>query len=349
MKMHYVFLILCLFFSEKSSQAKTVIGKKIVQVDQIPGSSYAFASLIASKDRPSGVYSEQSRGAQVVLKGRQARNDNRAKVIYLISTPRSCSTAFLRMMHARGDFEIFIEPGIKLYRNFDNKTLRDTEEAIFKKSANYQKNVFVKEMIVPASKYLLPESNFLNQQNYSIVFLIRNPHHALISFYKKNSYYKKAKKRPLSDQNDFMSYKKLYELFQKFQQKAMSPMIIQSEELVLNPRKIITQFCQYAKIPFKEESLSWQKLDGNFSLKNEWGCLYTPEIASNWYDTAMASDGLKDENLTKYAVDEHGQPTFEEIENLEHRKVYKKLYDNNMPYYKLFLDECYKCKRAKSC
>ena len=319
MKIRYLFLILCLFFSEKIAQAKTVTGEKIAQLDQVPGLT---------------------------------RDDNRAKAIYLISTPRSCSTAFLRMMHTRGDFVIINEPGVQPYYRFYKssgakflKAFQEVKNKILQKLGNYQKNVFVKEMGYSACKYLSPESDFLKKQNYYTVFLVRNPHHALVSNYKKWP-------NIVGILDDIMGYRQLYELFKKFQQKASNvPIIILAEELTVDSHKVVSQFCQHVGIPFKEESLSWQKMDENFPFEYEWNChVPTPtQDASNWFDKAMVSNGFKDEHLTKYAVDEHGQPTFEEIKNVKHREFYKKLYVDNMPYYKLFLEEYYKYKQAKSC
>ena len=36
-------------------------------------------------------------------------------IVYLISTPRSCSTIFTHMMYARGDYTIINEPGVGTY------------------------------------------------------------------------------------------------------------------------------------------------------------------------------------------------------------------------------------------
>lgn len=267
----------------------------------------------------------------------------KSKAIYLISTPRSCSTAFLRMMHARGDFEVFNEPGVITYFSIHKTkklaTYHEVEKSIAQKMIPSQ-NIFVKELGYAACEYLLPDSDFLKHQDYNVVFLVRNPHNALISHYKKTNF--GVMKNLLQD---ILSYKKLYELFQEFKQKTMKqPWIILSEELVVHPRKILTQFCYHTGIPFKEESLSWQQLGKDFSFKKEWNCDNPPHCASHWHDSAMASTGFES-RVTSYAVDEDGQPTFEEIENLEHRTFYKQLYDENLPYYKLFLDEYHKIEQ----
>lgn len=94
-----------------------------------------------------------------------------------------------------------------------------------------------------------------------------------------------------------------------------------------NSYKVVAEFCQHVRIPFKEEYLSWQKLDGNFSFECEWGCTHPDDISRWWYDKAIASTGFTSKNLPKY------------IENLEHRVFWKQLYEEKLPYYKLFLEE----------
>ena len=264
------------------------------------------------------------------------------KVIYLLSTPRSGAMVFSRMMYVRGDFEIINEPGVQTFYflhepGFPSSitSYEEVKNKIAQKIVTCQ-NIFIKEMGYAAYDYLLQDPAFLQEQNYYIVFLIRNPHHALISNYKK------LRRGIVSNVlHDVMSYKKLYELFEKFKKSGINqPSIILSEELVANSHKIVSQFCQRVEIPFKEESLSWQKLDENFSFEHEWNWYHdkATQTANRWFDKAIESTGFTPEYLSNYAVDALGQPTFEEIENLEHRVFYKKISDDNLPFYKLFLE-----------
>lgn len=86
------------------------------------------------------------------------------KIVILISTPRSLSTGFLRMMEAREDFEIFHEPTNAPYdavhaREFYELYFRDDcfksydeiTECILAQAKN--SNVFVKEVAFSLSEY----------------------------------------------------------------------------------------------------------------------------------------------------------------------------------------------------
>lgn len=267
------------------------------------------------------------------------------KVVYLVTMPRSLSTVFVRMMHARQDFTIINEPGTLTYLHVSQcaktsvtyfgdvlEEFGAVQEAIASKTHG-NLPVFVKEFAFSACNYLGLDSHFLNQQDYYTMFLIRNPHKSLIS------YHKKLPPELQSKVVDFMDYKKLYELYMNF--KATSPrkpLIVRAEDLMSNPRKTVAQVCAYIDVPFKEENLSWQKLDDSFCIADEWNCDIPAEAAYYWYGPVMDSTGFKQETST-YSVNDQGDPTFEEIENAELRALYKNTYIENMPYYLLLLQE----------
>ncbi len=218
------------------------------------------------------------------------------KVIYLVSTPRSLSTVFLRMMHARGDCAVINEPGVQTYFHVKGETKQsdttylhnpvqtftDVENSILRVAHSHE-ITFVKELGFAACEYLHVDSDFLKQQDYYIVFLIRNPHSALVSNYKKISIIQNTL-------SSILSYKMLYELFEQFKTKSMRrPLIICAEELTANPRKVVAHFCEYVGMPFSDCHLSWQPLDDTFSLERDWNCVKPEHVASHWYDNAMNS------------------------------------------------------------
>ena len=118
------------------------------------------------------------------------------KIVYLISPPRSLSTAFLRMIQTRGDFLILHEPtmaaycnvfskefGEKTYKKDAPKTFQEVEEKILKAADNCP--VFVKEMSVSSREFFSDQPHFIENVHVRFVFLIRNPHGMMISHYKK--------------------------------------------------------------------------------------------------------------------------------------------------------------------
>src|SRR5581483_11402183 len=79
------------------------------------------------------------------------------KIIYFISSPRSLSTAFMRMIQARGDFQIFHEPSQQAFfsmvepkgtltgfRETAPKTFQQVKELLF--NASLTSPVFAKEI-----------------------------------------------------------------------------------------------------------------------------------------------------------------------------------------------------------
>ena len=265
------------------------------------------------------------------------------KIIYLLSTPRCLSVAFLRMMEQRGDFTILLEPGIAPfawihvpefatthYRPDTFHTFQQVEDQILQ--AVKQNHVFVKEIGFAASEYLPPMLNLLNEHETHFVFLVRNPHHSIISYYRKF---------PVQDPAilTILSYKDLYVLFQKIKNSSSHPpQILLSEDLQTHPKETTQRFCNAAGIPFDEKSLQWNDLGEGFSGQEEWKETKFLEETQHWHKEAIRSTGFNAQ-VTSYAVDENNQPTFEEIENLEHRKFYQKIYEESLPYYKLFLNE----------
>lgn len=273
------------------------------------------------------------------------------KKVILISTPRSLSTVFLRMMEARGDFKVFNEPGMAAFHRQKHQT--KPLESVFSLQApsTYAEvydilntelknsNVFIKEMHFAAKAYLTDES-FISSPECFVIFLVRNPHHAAISNFKKlctatgNAEKVWYVKREFPD---YMSYASLYELYDEIQRKSMhKPYVILAEELAQNPEQVLTDMCAYLDIPMKQECLTWNKLDTTFSTQEHWHDSKHSKGSWIWHDRAMQSDSFG--TLPSYAVDAKGEPTFEEIKDPELRGAHKWEYLNNLMYYKKFCD-----------
>ena len=267
----------------------------------------------------------------------------KSHIVYLISTPRACSTIFTHMMYARGDYTIINEPGIGtyfaifhpliVYQAFpkDIPTHFSQIQSMILDTSSSQGNLFIKEMGYAAYHYL-NDQEFLNKQDCSIIFLLRNPHHSLISFYKKLNTFSKATPK-------MFDYQKLYELYHDLTIKTgKKPLIVIAEELTRNPKQNIQTICNYLDISFNENNLSWNSLDTNFSIAKEWHMQMQTNVAFNWYDEALKTTHLESKTYA-YAFDNNGEPTFEEIEDPTHRQGYKNLYTEIMPYYELLLNE----------
>lgn len=270
------------------------------------------------------------------------------KIIYLISPPRSLSVAFMRMMEARGDFAIMHEPSQwafnkSVHHDFVEswfipeaaQTFDEVKERIFEQAKHT--NVFVKEMSFAVDQFLLHDQEFIANPHVHFVFLLRNPHHAIISFYNRRN--------EVEDNNTsfahLVGYQACYEIFQKIKSvAARKPYIILSEDLYTNPEATIKAFCAQVGIEYLSESLSWDNLGSGFNGQKEWHEIKYAETTQHWHGDAIKSTGFGRPH--QYKVDEKGNSTFEEICNPLRKKICEDAYVENMKYYNLLLQECTK-------
>lgn len=277
-------------------------------------------------------------------------SQDKPKTIFCISLPRHRSTAFLRMMQERNDYVVMHEPGWCAYLNTYTPDVSEAREGRLnpaipqtfeevKKVINderKQQNLFIKEMHFAATKYI--DQEMVKNPDIHFVFLIRNPHHVYISFAKHIESNTGSDVFELFKQ-DILSYRALYQFYNYIKKERPNvPFVLDTDELLLNPKKQIHAFCDYIGISFKEESMEWSNQVDQFCTTKEWEVSPLCSFSEKWNMDAVKSTGFSAKQYV-YAVDEQGEPTFEEIENVEHRAFYKALYEENMPYYKLFLDE----------
>lgn len=223
------------------------------------------------------------------------------KIIYLVSPPRSLSVAFLRMMHARGDFSIMHEPSQPVFNRMHSPDIvqnyfrKNSFQSFYEvKTAILQEvekhNVFVKEISFAVEDFHLNDAELMKNPHVYFVFLIRNPHHTIISFYKKVA--------PIFDQiayqiSDLIGYKSLYSIFKAAKQHAaQAPYIIYTEDLYNNPQETIKRFCQHIGIAFKPESLHWDNLGEHFDGQ-AWHEAKHKELIHYWHGDAIKSTGFE--------------------------------------------------------
>jgi hypothetical protein len=166
---------------------------------------------------------------------------------------------------------------------------------------------------------------------------LRNPHHTIVSLYKRIN-------AIVKDFHEATGYKAAYEIFQKIVSSgARSPLILFSEELSSQPEEVVKTFCTYVGVDFIENSLSWQNLGENFSGLQEWHEAKTADMTQHWHGKAIQSTQF--ERLPTYAVDDLGNPTFEEIMDSNDRKECEKAYRDSLPYYSFFKEEAHHMTR----
>ncbi len=255
------------------------------------------------------------------------------KVVFLVSPPRSLSVGFTRMIQERGDFKIFLEPAMSVYfhnHNFSHegfledsfKTFDEVKKAIFEEG----ENVFIKEMSAALVEVI--DEEVMKRPDVYFVFLLRDPHPSIISFYSKLN-------RIVGNFHEATGYKATYDLFQKIAMSSVrEPLILYTEELASKPKEVVEEFCEYVGIPFKEEALTWDLLGENFNLQTEWKDAKKEHLIKHWHGEALQSRGFSP--LKSYEIDDQGTPTFSEVQDPKDREECQKAYELSLPYYQFF-------------
>ena len=216
-----------------------------------------------------------------------------AHPIYFIwATPRSTSTAFEWMMRQRGDLACFHEPfGMAWYQGPEARAPRPAPlekqrpEATFEKiwqdiqQAAEKHPVFVKDM--PHHTDHLWTDEFLNRITHS--FLIRNPAKVLSSLHR--SYQKAGFEEGFeAHEISFESQQQLFDLL-RTRTKDIPP-VIDSDDLLEDPQKMVAAYCSAIDIPFIPEALSWEP-----GARDE--VLWYDGNDDVWHASLRDSDGLK--------------------------------------------------------
>jgi len=233
--------------------------------------------------------------------------------IAMWSGPRNISTAMMRSFEARGDSYVTDEPLYShyLYETGTDHPMRD--EIIATYDYDWHEVVDWISGPVPNGKkiwyqkhmahHLLPHIERTWIKSFQNCFLIREPKEVLLSY---------NKKRETVNLED-LGYRQQTELFDFLKTSAgKSPAVIDSRDLLENPRKILTLLCENVGIEFTEEMLEWKP--GLRDTDGIW--------AKHWYDSVEESTGFG-----KYQPkSEELPPEFDSLLE-ECRKYYKKLWE----------------------
>lgn len=264
--------------------------------------------------------------------------------IYIqVSPPRCMSTATTRMWASYGGFTVLNEPYISAFV-FHNETDRvltshwwradapQTFEEVTQKILQMAENgpVFVKEESFALVDYLRADLSIIFNPHVHFIFLIRNPHHAICSYYKGH-------KKIIDDFSYLAGFQPSYEIFQMVQQYGNNnPIILCAEDLYNQPYETAQDLCKALDIPFFEHMLQWQDLGDSFTGINEWGELKKPELTHYWHGAAIHSTEFH--KPTSYEVDAHGNPTFSEVTDDGDRLVCLQAYHENKVFYDLLIE-----------
>lgn len=264
------------------------------------------------------------------------------KIIFLVAPPRSLSTAFLRMMGERSDLTVMNEPSCCVFNHahyphsqqFYTEDVLTSYGDVRKKILLAAKDhpLFIKEMSFSFEEFIKSEPDLMKDPNIYFIFLLRDPHPCIISYYKKIS--PQAVEFIISDFGDLTGYRSLYAGFQMIKDNAIhAPYIIHAEQLYDNAAKTVSDFCEYVNMPYNGDHLSWSNLGEKFTGFEEWQENKKREFTHHWHQEAILSQGFHQPTI--YEVDEQCQPTFSEITNSAHKKKCIEVYQESKSLYNL--------------
>jgi len=258
-------------------------------------------------------------------------NNQKAKVVLIITLPRSLSTIFMRTLMNYPESKAFNDQFTQLIWKeiqLEKSTLSPQELANglllkFDKAILENKVVIIKDFAENITKYFMePFNSFIKKHDPKIIYLIRHPKPTYISgLVKLNG----GEVRNYDE--DFIKEIKateIYEIAWDFYAKFPGRIII-TEELQEFPNKVFKEVYDYIGLDFKEELLKFEPL-------NKIGIPEDMLFFKEWYQDCFNSTELKAHkpNLEKVVIENK-----EELKRIEcSTKFYNKFVEERSKYFK---------------
>ena len=206
---------------------------------------------------------------------------SKSKRICLWSGPRNISTTLMYSFAQRQDTKVFDEPLYAYYlsntkakeyhpgtTDILNSLEQDGEKVIKSMMTNNEKPVFFFKNM---THHLLDLDRDFMKAVYNVI-LTRDPVEMLPSFDKV------IENPSLED----VGYAKHAELLDYFEEEGIKPIVLDSKKVLLDPKGVLTQLCEFVGIPFDDRMLHWSK--GARSEDGVW--------AKYWYANIHKSTGF---------------------------------------------------------
>jgi hypothetical protein len=230
-------------------------------------------------------------------------------VINLLSSPRNISTALMYSFAQRADTTVIDEPYYGYYLSKSDADHPGKDEIIasmpnsaagclevIKRASEKAENVFVKNM---AHHLIGMDVGFL--KDFKNVFLIRDPKQLIASF---------AEVIPNPAMSDIGLLRQI-ELFEYLKEEGSTPpIVIDSNDILENPKSVLSKTCAALGIPFSQSMLSWPA--GEIHDEVPW--------ITFWYDNVLKSTGFGKQKTSERPLPENCRPLY-----LESIPLYQKL------------------------
>ncbi len=214
----------------------------------------------------------------------------RPRLLALWSAPRCRSTAFLRMMTERGDFEVVHEPfshvsNFGVAQVLDREVHSEGELIETLRQLARERCIFFKDTTDFHYERVLTHADFLREATHT--FIIRDPKAVIASHYSLNP----------GLQRDEIGFAWLYEIFRAvIEVTRATPLVMDGDELVAEPQKYVEAYCRHVDIPHIPEALNWHP-----------GSLPAWERTARWHVAVSESRGMEP-TTPRVDVDVAGDP-----------------------------------------
>jgi hypothetical protein len=197
-------------------------------------------------------------------------------VLMLWSAPRCRSTMFLRMMAQRGDFATVHEP-LSRVKDFGRSAVLDREcttaDDVIREilALGRRRRVFVKDTTDFHFPEVLHSAELLSRCRHT--FVIRDLNDAIASHFALNP----ALTR---DEVGFARLREIYDAVTAA--TGTPPVVIDSDDLVVDPPGVVRRYCEAVGIEFIAEALRWPR-----------GGLPEWELTARWHEHVANSEGIE--------------------------------------------------------
>lgn len=222
------------------------------------------------------------------------------KLIHLISGPRNISTALMYSFAQRRDTKVVDEPFYGYYLHTTNADHPGKEEVmnslpidaneVIENLISYDQRksiVFIKNMAHHLEgvdlKFLCRMVN---------VILIRDPKQILSSYHA-------VRKNPTLDD---IGLEKQFEVYNFLVKRNLNPFVINSNEVLKNPKQALFHLCERIQIPFDENMLQWSA--GPIAEDGVW--------AKYWYGNVHKSTGFEKQETSTRALPDSLLQTYQD-------------------------------------
>ncbi|MFY1631734.1 hypothetical protein ACN27F_00410 [Solwaraspora sp. WMMB335] len=222
----------------------------------------------------------EDRSRQVTAGPRPATGERGGPVIVLWAHPRAVSTAFLRMMIARGDVTVVHEPMVTL-TDLGQVTVPDgagatttvtTAGELYENLATLARRrpVFVKDTVEYRYRHLFDHPREAARLRHT--FIVRHPARTISSHYAMNPNVTCPE----------IGYEHQWELFDLARRvTGQVPTVVSAEELVRDPQRVVASYCAAVGLRYLPQALRWSAQD-----RTEWA------RTRRWHTDVIDSTGF---------------------------------------------------------